>query len=148
MTTIEKEKLYNQSLDALKKTGVRITPQRRAVLKFMIDADNHPTADDVYQALAPDHPSMSVATIYNNLKLFKETGLIKELTYGDASSRFDFNSDKHYHIICSNCGKITDFHISGLEEVERMAANSTNYSVSHHRLELYGTCDKCKQAED
>lgn len=148
MTTIEKEKLYNQSLDALKKTGVRITPQRRAVLKFMIDADNHPTADDVYQALAPDHPSMSVATIYNNLKLFKETGLIKELTYGDASSRFDFNSDKHYHIICSNCGKITDFHISGLEEVERMAANSTNYSVSHHRLELYGTCNECKQAED
>ncbi len=148
MTTIEKENLYNQSLDALKKTGVRITPQRRAVLKFMIDAENHPTADDVYQALAPHHPNMSVATIYNNLKLFKQTGLIKELTYGDASSRFDFDSDKHYHIICSSCGKITDFHVSGLEEVEQMAANSTNYSVSHHRLELYGVCNECKQAED
>lgn len=148
MSTVERESLFDESLDTLKETGVRITPQRRAVLKFMIEADNHPTADDIYKALSPEHPGMSVATIYNNLKLLKNTGLVKELTYGDASSRFDFNSEKHYHIICSSCGKITDFHYSGLEELERLAANNTNYSISHHRLELYGLCKECKQAED
>lgn len=148
MTTAERETLFNESINALKKTGVRITPQRRAVLKFMIDADNHPTADEVYKALSPEHPGMSVATIYNNLKVLKNTGLIKELTYGDASSRFDFNSDKHYHIMCSSCGKITDFHFKGLEAVEELAANSTDFSITHHRLELYGLCKECKQAED
>lgn len=144
MATIEKEKLYQESLDTLKQTGVRITPQRRAVLKFMIHSDDHPTADDVYRALSPYYPQMSVATIYNNLRLLKETGLVKELTYGDTSSRFDFNSESHYHIICSSCGTITDFHYKGLESVEDMASKHTDYDVSHHRLEIYGLCPNCK----
>lgn len=143
MAILEREKLYRESLDTLKKTGVRITPQRRAVLRFMIDADNHPTADDVYRALSPDYPQMSVATIYNNLKLLKQTGLVKELTYGDASSRFDFNTETHYHIICSDCGTITDFHYNGLDEVESIAAKHTDFNVSHHRLEIYGLCPEC-----
>lgn len=49
---------------------------------------------------------MSVATVYNNLRVFRESGLVKELTYGDASSRFDFVTSDHYHAICENCGKL------------------------------------------
>ena len=57
---------------------------------------------------------MSVATVYNNLRVFRGAGLIKELTYGDASSRFDFVTHDHYHIICDECGTIVDFHYPGL----------------------------------
>jgi len=78
------------ALDTLKTTGVRITPQRHAILEYLIQSMAHPTADEIYKALEGRFPNMSVATVYNNLRVFREVGLVKELTYGDASSRFDF----------------------------------------------------------
>jgi Fur family transcriptional regulator, peroxide stress response regulator len=131
------------ALEALKKNGVRITPQRHAILEYLIATDSHPTADDIYKSLADDFPNMSVATVYNNLRVFRNAGLIKELTYGDASSRFDFVTHDHYHIICDECGTIVDFHHPGLEEVEHLASHVTGFKVNSHRLEVYGTCPTC-----
>ena len=108
------------ALDTLKKSGVRITPQRHAILEYLISSESHPTADEIYKSLESDFPNMSVATVYNNLRVFRNAGLIKELTYGDASSRFDFVTHDHYHIICDECGTIVDFHHPGLEEVEHL----------------------------
>lgn len=131
------------ALDTLKKSGVRITPQRHAILEYLISSESHPTADDIYKALEGNFPNMSVATVYNNLRVFRNAGLIKELTYGDASSRFDFVTHDHYHIICDECGTIVDFHHPGLEEVERLASHVTGFKVNSHRLEVYGTCPSC-----
>ncbi len=131
------------ALDSLKATGVRITPQRHAILEYLIDSMIHPTADDIYKALADKFPNMSVATVYNNLRVFREVGLVKELTYGDAASRFDFITGDHYHMICDSCGKIVDFHYPGLNEVEQLASHVTGFEVNSHRLEVYGTCPSC-----
>ena len=132
------------ALDTLKTTGVRITPQRHAILEYLIQSMAHPTADEIYKALEGKFPNMSVATVYNNLRVFREVGLVKELTYGDASSRFDFVTNDHYHMICEGCGKIVDFHYPGLDEIEHFAAQVTGYEVHTHRLEIYGTCPTCK----
>ncbi|MBE3555249.1 MAG: transcriptional repressor, partial [Thermicanus sp.] len=78
-----------RAVDVLKGTGVRMTPQRYAILAYLLETKRHPTADEIYKALESRFPSMSVATVYNNLKLFKEAGLVRELTFGDHSSRFD-----------------------------------------------------------
>jgi Fur family peroxide stress response transcriptional regulator len=131
------------ALDNLKSTGVRITPQRHAILEFLIQSMIHPTADDIYRALEGKFPNMSVATVYNNLRVFREAGLVKELTYGDSSSRFDFVTNDHYHIICDDCGKIVDFHYPGLDEVEHLASHVTGFKVNSHRMEIYGTCPTC-----
>lgn len=131
------------ALDTLKTTGVRITPQRHAILEYLIETMSHPTADDIYKALEHKFPNMSVATVYNNLRVFRESGLVRELTYGDNASRFDFVTTKHYHIICESCGKIVDFHYPGLDEVEHLAAHVTGFKVNSHRLEVYGTCPDC-----
>ena len=131
------------ALDTLKTTGVRITPQRHAILEYLIQTMAHPTADEIYKALEGKFPNMSVATVYNNLRVFRNAGLIKELTYGDASSRFDFVTHDHYHIICDECGTIVDFHHPGLEEVEHLASHVTGFKVNSHRLEVYGTCPTC-----
>jgi len=139
------EVLLQDALDTLKTTGVRITPQRHAILEYLISSEAHPTADEIYKALEQDFPSMSVATVYNNLRVFRNAGLIKELTYGDSSSRFDFVTHDHYHIICEHCGKIVDFHHPGLEEVEHFASHVTGFKVSTHRLEVYGTCPSCAE---
>ena len=131
------------ALDTLKTASVRITPQRHAILEYLIHCMIHPTADDIYRALEGKFPNMSVATVYNNLRVFREAGLVKELTYGDAASRFDFVTNDHYHMICECCGKIVDFHYPGLNEVEQFASQVTGFQVNSHRLEVYGACPNC-----
>jgi Fur family peroxide stress response transcriptional regulator len=133
-----------EAVERLKATGVRMTPQRHAILEYLLSSMSHPTADEIYKALEKDFPNMSVATIYNNLRLFKEAGLVRELTYGDASSRFDANMSDHYHVICRRCGKITDFKYPPLIEVEEEAAKKTGFQVDSHRMEVYGLCADCQ----
>ena len=132
-----------EALETLKETGVRITPQRHAILEYLINSLSHPTADEIYKSLEGKFPNMSVATVYNNLRVFREVGLVKELTYGDASSRFDFITTDHYHAICEKCGAIVDFHYPGLDEVEQLASHVTGFKVAHHRMEVYGLCPEC-----
>lgn len=141
------EQKLNAAISTLKESGVRITPQRHAVLEFLLNAMIHPTADDIYKALEGKFPNMSVATVYNNLRVLREIGLVRELTYGDASSRFDCNTSDHYHIICDSCGKIVDFHYPPLNEVESLAEQVTGFEVSHHRMEVYGKCEDCQKVE-
>jgi Fur family peroxide stress response transcriptional regulator len=136
-----------EAISTLKYTGIRITPQRHAILEHLINSMSHPTADDIYKALEGKFPNMSVATVYNNLRVFKDVGLVKELTYGDASSRFDFVTSDHYHIICDECGKIVDFHYPGLDEVETLAEHVTGFKVGRHRMEIYGHCPECKDTK-
>lgn len=133
------------ALHSLKNTKVRMTPQRHAILEFLFRARAHPTADDIYKALENKFPNMSVATVYNNLRVFKEVGLVRELTYGDSSSRFDSNTSDHYHVICEDCGKIVDFHYPGLDEVETLAEHVTGFKVTDHRMEIYGACPECQK---
>ncbi|MDE5414883.1 MULTISPECIES: peroxide-responsive transcriptional repressor PerR [Alkalihalobacterium] len=134
-----------EAIDSLKTTKVRMTPQRHAILEYLYESMTHPTADDIYKALEGRFPNMSVATVYNNLRMFKEVGIVKELTYGDSSSRFDCVTTDHYHVICTDCGKIVDFHYPGLDEVETLAEHVTNFDVSNHRMEIYGVCPDCKK---
>ncbi|KMK90446.1 MULTISPECIES: peroxide-responsive transcriptional repressor PerR [Rossellomorea] len=143
--TMSDESQLKEAISTLKETGVRITPQRHAILEFLIESMAHPTADDIYKALEGKFPNMSVATVYNNLRVFREVGLVKELTYGDASSRFDFVTTEHYHVICDSCGKIVDFHYPGLDEVEHLASHVTGFKVNSHRMEIYGTCPECSK---
>ncbi|WP_425284441.1 Fur family transcriptional regulator [Alkalicoccus daliensis] len=122
-----------------------MTPQRHAILEFLFDCEQHPTADEIYKALEDKFPNMSVATVYNNLRVFKDAGLVRELTYGDSSSRFDSNTSDHYHVICDDCGKIVDFHYPGLDEVETLAKHIAGFNVRDHRMEVYGTCPDCQK---
>ncbi|GAB6927194.1 peroxide-responsive transcriptional repressor PerR [Paenibacillus sp. JCM 10914] len=132
------------ALEQLKTTGVRITPQRHAILTYLVESKSHPTADEIYRALEPNFPSMSVATVYNNLKMFIEASMVRELTYGDNSSRFDANVSDHHHVICEQCGKIEDFSYPSLEDVGVQAEKCTGFEVKGLRMELYGLCRSCK----
>lgn len=132
-----------QAIDKLKANKIRITPQRFGILEYLVDHDSHPTADEIYKALSERFPSMSVATVYNNLRLFTKIGFVKEMNFGDASSRFDFTTTQHYHAICQNCGKVEDVYYPGLEDVEEVTAALTGFQVTSHRLEIYGLCNEC-----
>lgn len=137
-------KQLKSAVEKLKAEGVRMTPQRHAILAHLMDTVTHPTADEIYRTLEPKFPNMSVATVYNNLRVFKEVGLVRELTYGDSSSRFDANTVDHYHAICTECGKIKDFDYPPLVAVEQQAEEDTGFQINSHRMEVYGVCRQCR----
>ncbi|KRK71393.1 Fur family transcriptional regulator [Lacticaseibacillus nasuensis] len=138
------ETVYHQTIDRLKHARIRVTPQRDAIIQFMIASTAHPTAEQIYDALSPQFPHMSVATIYNNLKLLAELNLVEEMNSTDSATHFDFALEPHYHAICTNCGKIFDFSYPGLNDVEQVAAEKTGFKVSGHHLEVYGLCPDCQ----
>lgn len=139
------QQILNKTLQKLRDNQVRMTHQRQAILEYMIATQKHPTADDVYHALVDRFPNISVATIYNNLRFFTEIGLIEEMTYGDASSRFDFAETKHYHAICNKCGKAVDVFYPDLADIENITSNLTGFEVTSHRIEVYGICPECQK---
>jgi Fur family transcriptional regulator, peroxide stress response regulator len=138
------ESRVEHAVDQLKSGGVRMTPQRYAILRYLMESRMHPTADDIFRALSPEYPSLSVATVYNNLKVFIDADLVRELTYGDDSSRFDADLSDHYHAICTQCGTMVDFDHPPVKDVEHAAAAATGFSIQGHRMEIYGLCPACK----
>lgn len=130
----------------LKKNNIRMTSQRLAILEYLAIDGNHPTANEIYEALQNDTPNMSVATIYNNLNFFKEAGILKELPFGDGSSRYDLTESRHYHAICTNCGKVVDFDYPELENADSFIESHTNFKVVNHDFKVTGLCEKCKDS--
>ena len=133
-----------QILRQLKDKGVRFTPQRQAILEFLLRTDTHPTAEDIYQFVKAKFPGVSLGTIYNTLNMLKEHGHILELSYGDMSSRFDGNSKNHYHVVCIECGRVVDYQ-RPLIQLEQEAEEMTGFKVMSHRLEFSGICPECRK---
>ena len=134
-----------EALNVLKDRGIRMTPQRHAILAYLYQTDGHPSADDIYKALEENYPNMSVATVYNNLKVFKEADLIQELTFGDEASRFEINKDIHYHVVCTRCGHIENLEYPCVTDIEGLAEQRTGFKVNTHRVEVLGLCEKCQK---
>lgn len=135
--------MVTDSLSKLRHENIRITPQREAILEYMVETHNHPTADEIYQALSARFPTMSTATVYNNLHLFVKVGFVKELSYGDAASRYDFTNTQHYHAICEKCGTVSDLYYPILDDIEQVTRDLIGFEVTHHRMEVYGVCSEC-----
>lgn len=132
------------AIDRIKHSYVRVTPQRVAVLEYLLQSNTHPTAGEIYSTIKSSFPSASLTTIYNNLNVLCANGLARELTFGNKPSRFDGNPANHYHIICSNCGRMVDLHYPLLKELEAFAEQTADFEVSHHRLDIFGKCATCR----
>lgn len=134
-------------LKGLKDKGIRFTPQRQAILEFLLATDAHPTAEEIYKQVKEKFPGVSLGTIYNTLNMLKEHGFILELPCGDMSSRFDGNPANHYHVMCSVCGKVVDFH-SDLINMDKLVTEKTGFDVHTHNLVFYGVCPPCQKGRE
>nr|WP_018658757.1 Fur family transcriptional regulator [Allofustis seminis] len=142
---MENKKKIEEYIQILRDNKIRVTDQRVAILNYMIEKESHPTAREIYEALKDDYPSMSVATIYNNLEIFVALGFVLDLHYGAESARFDLTDCMHYHAICEKCGRIVDFNYPKLNQVEHDVAELTGFEVRSHRLEIFGVCPACQK---
>ncbi|TCP54698.1 Fur family peroxide stress response transcriptional regulator [Tumebacillus sp. BK434] len=141
-----KRKSYSQSLADLKGRGIRLTPQRQIILQYLKETEEHPTAEQVYHKIGEQFPGISLATVYNTLNMLKELGVIRELSYGDVSSRYDGNDSEHAHLVCEHCAQVLDIASPPEEAVLTKNVQQAGFTVSSYRLEYYGTCASCAQS--
>ncbi len=127
-------------------TPHRMTSQRRAVLEVLNDTLDHPTADEVYLRVRDKLPRVSLATVYRNLDVLAELGQVKVIEFPGRPRRYDAMTDPHYHIVCVECGKVEDVHLSQLPDLGAMVAKTGAYEVLAARLEFEGRCSECRKS--
>ena len=120
--------------------------KRDAILHCVRSTDAHPSAEWVYEHVKIQVPDISLATVYRNLSLFKEQGLITSLGTVKGVERFDGNTEPHVHFICTQCGSVLDLpEISVPEELNSAVARSSGGRVDNCQLSFTGICGKCRK---
>ena len=135
-----------QMVDRLKENDHRITPQRYAVLRVLSRSVDHPSAETIFGQLAPEYPTMSLATVYKTIHLLKIKGEVLELEFSELGNRYDGNKPyPHPHVICTGCGAIVDPSMLDLDEITSKMKAETGFNITSHRLDFYGLCPACQK---
>jgi Fur family ferric uptake transcriptional regulator len=131
--------------DFLARSGLKSTRQRDRIVHAFFDAGRHLSAEELYHRIRSGDPSIGLVTVYRTLKLLQEAGLATGRQFGDSYTRFDPNpADRpHDHLICTRCGKIQEFADTNLHALREKVARGRGFTVTEHRLELYGLCRDC-----
>lgn len=139
------EEQYNDVIEHLRSKNIRITETRKAVISYIINSHNHPSAEMIYHDLLPHFPNMSLATVYNNLKVLIDEGFVSELKVrNDTTTYFDFMGHQHLNVICEKCGCIADMEMVVLD-VKEEAERQTHYQITKCQTTVYGICPACQQ---
>ncbi|WP_305043653.1 Fur family transcriptional regulator [Geoalkalibacter sp.] len=136
----------DQILTKLRALDCRITPQRLAVLRILLESPGHPTMEEIYAQVRRDFPTVSLATIYKTATLLKGLGEVLEVGMRHGSSRYDAHKPyPHPHVICTHCKAILDFEELPLAELTQAIAEKTGFEIRDHQLEFFGLCPACRE---
>ncbi len=124
--------------------GFKVTVQRLAVCKYVLAREDHPSADQIYQALKIDYPTISLGTIYKTLHLMEDLNLIQELGFKDGTIRYDPDMELHINMVCLKCGKIYDYKADDVKEFWNTIILDTGIEPKGQRVDLYYVCDDCQ----
>ena len=126
---------------SLEDSGLRCTPQRYAVMSFLMECKRHPTAAEIFEAVNRIDPRSSRATTYNNLRDLVHAGLVREVAVEGRAARFDAKGTRHHHFVCDHCGNVEDI---AWYNVPRPAAGSLGKRVVREcELIFRGLCTDC-----
>jgi Fur family peroxide stress response transcriptional regulator len=129
----------------LRSNGCKVTPQRLVVYDMLAHTTEHPTAKMIYETIRQQYPTMSFATVYKSVEIFRRLGVIQVLNTGEDSYRYDANITEHPHIRCTKCDRVCDVSHLEADAVERMVAEETGFDVRGHQFYFYGICPDCQK---
>ena len=122
----------------------RDTKQRRVVFETIRGTLSHPTADWIFERVRTTLPKISLGTVYRNLSVLKDEGMVREIYGSDRRAHYDAVTTQHAHFICSECGSISDVH--NLPECDLRAAKElVGCEVTEQRIEFVGVCPRCQR---
>jgi len=126
------------------KSKLKMTKQRRVIVEELKKLKTHPTATLIYELVRKRLPRISLGTVYRNLDLLAEAGIIQKLETAGTQKRFDGTVENHYHVRCVTCGQVDDIPLPLLGEIEGLLGGLSNYKILSHRLEFQGVCPSCQ----
>ena len=127
--------------------GLAFTFQRQVIYEAIVDSREHPTPELIYERVRQRIPSISLGTVYKNVKTFLDSGVLREVTLHHGSLRLESNMTPHHHLVCSSCKAIFDIEESAVEPVQIPKTGlPAGFSVSQCRVEFVGVCRTCQMA--
>ena len=129
-------------LERCREAGMHVTPQRMAIYRTLLEAEDHPSPEDLYRRVRARMPSLSLATIYKVLDALTHLGVVREVSMISESKRYDANMDRHHHLICTKCKKIIDLHDDGLDAIPR-PRRLKGFVAHTMSVQILGVCATC-----
>lgn len=126
---------------------MKYSKQRKLIETTVLQNRIHPTAEQVYDIVKAKLPSISLGTVYRNLNLLAENGIIKKITMANESDHYDGTITEHYHMICESCSNMLDCPDVPLIQYDDLIKSRTGFTVTSHSLVIYGLCKQCQNAE-
>ena len=128
-----------------KRPPYRRSKQRERILALLRSTNTHPTANWLFGRLKKEFPNLSMGTIYRNIGILVQQGLIDRIVFGSTFDRLDANTAEHYHFICERCDAIIDLKIPVVRRLDEQVPASEGFEVHGHAVEFYGLCPKCSK---
>ncbi len=145
---VENEEIIEELKKIVKQKGLKYTEQREIVLSILINAEDHLTAEEVYNEIKKQYPdtNIGIATVYRALSFLEEVDLIVSINFGTDGKKYESNAKSHHdHLICTSCGKIVEFLDDEIEKRQDRIAKKNKFKITSHSMQLYGTCEDCTQ---
>jgi Fur family peroxide stress response transcriptional regulator len=124
--------------------GLPLTVQRRATLEVVLERDDHPSADQVYEAVRERIPDLSRATVYRALETLVGLGVIRRLHHPGAGARFDGKIRRHHHLVCRKCHQVVDVESSKLDDLRLPPGQRQGFEIEDYSVHFVGICETCR----
>ena len=137
----------------LQDSGYKLTKQRKDILRVMIEHhDKHLSCDEIYRYVIEINEELGIATVYRTLQLFENLNMVYKINFDDGVSRYELNSGtedhQHHHLICLECGDVSEVKLDLLESLENEIESSSNFKIVNHNVKFYGYCSNCRSRLD
>ncbi len=126
---------------------LRATDQRRVIVEELRRTRTHPTANEVYEMVRSRIPKISLGTVYRNLEILSESGLIKKLEMAGAQRRFDGTLENHFHVKCVKCNRVSDVELPHVQDMLSGFTELNGFEIVLSHLEFSGVCPQCRKKE-
>lgn len=134
-------------IDRVRALGIRLTPQREMILLAVHECPGHVTVEEIYEHVQQQNPYVDISTVYRNLDLLRELGLVSQMDQGDGVLRYEmcFGHEPHHHLICSQCQHVVDLPDDVLDPVRRRVRDEYGFEPLTDHMVLCGTCPACRE---
>jgi len=123
-----------------------MTAQRRLILELIREAGGHLNADELHRLARQRDPHISLSTVYRNLNLLKELGVVVERHLGGEQHHYEINtSPDHHHLVCLKCGEIFEFELPLVEQLKKAVGEASKFDITHVEINMQGYCPNCRK---
>jgi Fur family ferric uptake transcriptional regulator len=145
--TVEYNKLLSDFKQLLKVNGLKFTIQREVILEMLYNSDEHLTPEGLHHLIQQKHPELNtgIATVYRTLSLLESSDMVTSLSFGAQGKKYELGAkDHHDHVICTQCGSITEFVDEQIEQRQREITEALGFVMQEHSMQIYGICKNCQ----